>query len=339
VSAQRIDVAKRGTTRKEKRDLESDDNPNNSRKDKAKPWRNKAYVNETVDVPRLLFELCMTVDERPRTSRRGPKPLRIGDQIQCIVLKKFFGRSATRTVKILEQAREKEYISRTPSSNSLIYYFNSRELTRILHDLIGRSSKPMIPYETWFAFDGTPLEMRDYLDYTGTYTSDRANGHRYIMLQTIAGVKTNIIPAAAVDVCLEQYFHMKHDSQFVEDLVRRTIALGFKLTALWGDKAYDSYKNRQLVKEIGAEDHLTPRRGKGSKKKSRRDARHNDPRMRTRNRVETVFSMIKQIFGGCVTGRNETALINEALSIVLAHNLRVLVHFMYEHKTEIIFEK
>lgn len=197
----------------------------------------------------------------------------------------------------------------------------------------------MIPHETWFAFDGTPLKMRDYLDYTGTYTSDRANGHRYIMLHAIAGVRTNIIPAAAVDVCLEQYFHMKHDSQFVEDLLQRTGAIGFKITALWGDKAYDSNKNRQLAKDLGAEDHLTRRRKKRNNKKSGSEARHVDPRMRTRNRVETVFSMIKQIFGDCVTGRNETALINEALSIILAHNLRVLVHYGYEHKTKITFDK
>jgi hypothetical protein len=316
--------------------LESDDNPNNSRKQRAKRGRYEAYVNETVEVPRLLFELCSTIEEPPRPSRRGPKPLRRGDQIQCMVLKIIFGRSATRTIKILEHAREKGYIARTPSPNSLLYYFNSAELTQILHYLIGLSCKPMIPYETWFAFDGTPLKMRDYLDYTGTYTSDRANGHRYIMLQTIAGVNTNIIPAVSVDVCLDKYFHMRHDSQFVEDLARRTIALGFKITDWWGDKAYDSQKNRQLAKELGVEDHITRRRGKGNKKKNRDDVGDTKPQMRTRNRVETVFSMIKQIFGCCVVSRNETALINEALCMVLAHNLRVLVHYMYEHKTEII---
>jgi hypothetical protein len=318
--------------------MESDDKPADDGKDKAKPWRNKAYVNETVEVPRLLFELCKTVEEPPRPSRCGPKPLRLGDQIYCLVMKKFFGHPATRTVKLLEPAREKGHIARTPSASSLIHYDNSPWLTSALDKVIGRSSKPMIPHETWFAFDGTPLTMRDYLDYTGTYTANRANGHRYIMLQTIAGVKTNIIPAAAVDVCLDQFFHMKHDSQFVEDLVRRTSALGFKITALWGDKAYDSNKNRQLVKDITAEDHITRRRAKGSKKKNS-DAGRADPRARTRNRVETVFSMIKQVFGGCVNGRTETALINEALSMVLAHNLRVLVHYMYEHETKITFEE
>jgi hypothetical protein len=300
-------------------------------------WRNEAYIKETEEVPRLLFELCQTLKSPPHDSR-GPKPLPLSDKVQCMILKVFFSRSSARTVKLLEQAQEKGRFTRTPKSNSIIHYFNLPELTPILHDLIGRSSKPMIPHETWFAFDGTPFAMRDYLDYTGTYTADRANGHRYIMLQTIAGLNTRIVPAAAVDVCLEQYFHMKHDSQFVEALVRRTSAIGFKITALWGDKAYDSHKNRQLAKDIEAEDHLTRRRMKGNKRKSEGEKEQSDSALRVRNGVETVYSMIKQIFGGSVSSRNEVSLVNEALSIVIAHNLRVLVHYMLKHEIEIKFE-
>lgn len=318
--------------------MENDNENDNGVASKDKPWRNEAYVNETVEVPKLLFDLCRNLASPPRASRRGPKPLPLSDQVQCLVLKVFYGRSAARTVKLLERAREEGRIARTPSPNGLIHFFNSAELTPALHDLIGRSSRPMIPHETWFAFDGTPLRMRDYLDYTGTYTADRASGHRYIMLHTIAGVTTNIIPAAAVDVCLGKYFHMKHDSQFVEDLVRRTSALGFRLTALWGDKAYDSSRNRQLAGEIGAEDHLTRRRMKGGKKGAREVPLAPDPSMRKRNRVETVFSMIKQIFGGQVAGRNETSLVNEALSMVLAHNLRALVQYEHQSGLEIKFD-
>lgn len=256
-----------------------------------------------------------------------------------MVLKVFFGRSAARTVKILEQIQKKGFISRTPSANSVLHYFDSAELTAILHLLIGWSSRPMVPYETWFGLDGSPLQMRGYLDYTEIYTADRADGHRYIMLHVIAGLHTKIVPAAAVDVCLEKYFSLKHDSQFVHELVSKTSSLGFKIAALWGDKAYYSLKNKQLVKDLGAEDHLTRRRKRGEKRKGATKAEVRDPQMRTRNGVETVYSMIKQIFGGSVSSRNKTALINEALCMVLAHNLRVLVQHSIKNRVEIKFEK
>jgi hypothetical protein len=161
--------------------------------------------------------------------------------------------------------------------------------------------------------------MRDYLDYSGTYTADRAGGHRYLMLHTIAGLETKMVPAAVVDVCLGKYFHMTHDSQFVEDLLNRTISLGFRITDIFGDKAYHSEKNRQLIQELGAWNHITPKRKKGERKRASGEGEPPDPLMRQRNAVETVYSMMKQLFGGSVAGKKETSLINEALCIVLAH--------------------
>ncbi len=306
--------------------------------EEGRSWRHRAYVKETEEVPRLLYELCRTLESPPHDSR-GPKPLPLGDKIQCMVLKVFFCRSAARTVKLLEPAQKMGRISRTPKANSLLYYFDEIELTPVLHDLIGRSARPLISHERWFAFDGTAFQMRDYLDYTGTYTADRANGHRYITLHTIAGVNTKIVPAAAVDVCLEQYFHMTHDSQFVEDLLKRTVALGFTITDVWGDKAYHSARNQQLIKDIGAWNHVTPRRKKGEKRGAAGEAVGPDPQMRVRNGVETVYSMMKQIFGPSVASRKRTSLINEALCIVLAHNLRALFHFSLRQNIEIKFEK
>lgn len=271
---------------------------------KERSWRNRAYEEETEEVPRLLYELCRTIVSAPHTSR-GPKPLPVGDNVQCMVLKVFFGRSAARTIKLLERFEKMGRISRTPSANGLLYMFNEADLTVVLHYLIGLSSKQLISYENWFGYDGTSLAMRDYLDFTGTYTANKEKGHRYVMLQTIAGLQTRIIPAAFVDVCLEKHFSLKHDSQFVEDLLRRTMALGFKVTALWGDKAYHSKKNSDLAKDKGIENHITPRRKKG-KKRAESEAETKDPQMRIRNGVETVFSMIKQVFGENVVSRKET---------------------------------
>ena len=49
-----------------------------------------------------------------------------------------------------------------------------------------------------------------------------------------------------------------------------------------------------------------------------------------RSNVETAFSMIKRKFGDFVRSKTDVAMANEALCKVLAHNLVVLIHEMYE---------
>src|SRR5947209_3021225 len=91
-------------------------------------WRYEAYMMEAEEVPRLLSELCCTLDEPPHTSR-GPIPLPLGDQIQCMVLKVFFRCSAARVVGHLEEAREKGRITRVPMPSSIVNYYNSTGVT------------------------------------------------------------------------------------------------------------------------------------------------------------------------------------------------------------------
>lgn len=297
--------------------------------------RNEAYTVEVEEFERLLYELCQTLVSPPHTSR-GPKPLSTGDVIQCMVTKIFYGVSAKRAEGLLRRLEKSGLIKKAPSASCLLYYFNREEITPILHYLIGLTALVFRDLENHFAIDGTALKMRDYLDFTETYTANRAGGHRYIMLHAYTGINTNIITAARVDVCLGKYFHLRHDSQWVRDLTYRTMKLGFKITALWGDKGYDSSKTRKMVEDLGAEDHVTRRRLKGYRKKKKVEKSQDMPR-RARNRVETVFSMITGVFGGDVSSQKQTALVNEALCIVIAHNLRVLIHHMRQHGLEIDF--
>jgi transposase len=49
-----------------------------------------------------------------------------------------------------------------------------------------------------------------------------------------------------------------------------------------------------------------------------------------RSNVETVFSMMKRCIGDTLRSRTRVAQINEALLMVLCHNIRVLIHEMHE---------
>ncbi|MFO0848369.1 MAG: transposase [Gemmataceae bacterium] len=49
-----------------------------------------------------------------------------------------------------------------------------------------------------------------------------------------------------------------------------------------------------------------------------------------RSNVESTFSMVKRKFGDPLRSKSPTALVNETLAKLLAHNLVVLVHELFE---------
>jgi transposase len=49
-----------------------------------------------------------------------------------------------------------------------------------------------------------------------------------------------------------------------------------------------------------------------------------------RSNVESVFSAVKRLFGDAVRSKNDTAMKNEVLGKLLAYNITLLVHAIYE---------
>ena len=58
-----------------------------------------------------------------------------------------------------------------------------------------------------------------------------------------------------------------------------------------------------------------------------------------RSNVESVFSAIKRVFGESTLSRTETAMKNEVLSKIIAHNIRCLIHEQEELGITPIFWK
>jgi hypothetical protein len=56
-----------------------------------------------------------------------------------------------------------------------------------------------------------------------------------------------------------------------------------------------------------------------------------------RPNVETTFSMIKARFGDSLRSKTDTAMINEALAKILAHNICLLIQSHYELGIEATF--
>ena len=53
-----------------------------------------------------------------------------------------------------------------------------------------------------------------------------------------------------------------------------------------------------------------------------------------RSNVESLFSAVKRLFGDSVRSKNDTAMKNEVLGKLLAYNITLLVHAIYELDVE-----
>ena len=113
---------------------------------------------------------------------------------------------------------------------------------------------------------------------------------------------------------------------------------------------YLSTTNVQAIRNAGATPFIalktySTERGSNREGKVWRDMfyyllwKHEDflARYHKRSNVETTFSMIKRKFGDSLRSKTDTAMVNEALCKILAHNLVVLIHEIHELGIDVEF--
>lgn len=125
-------------------------------------------------------------------------------------------------------------------------------------------------------------------------------------------------------------------------LVKAT-AKGFTIRQVSGDKAYSTVNNFQAVEDVGGTGYLA------FKVNTTGEAGGIYERMyhlfclnkadylahyHRRSNVESVFSAVKRLFGDSVRSKNATAMRNEVLGKLLAYNITLLVHAIYELNLE-----
>jgi len=159
--------------------------------------------------------------------------------------------------------------------------------------------------------------------------------HRWVKAHLCAGVKTNII--AAISITDEN----GGDSPQFGPLVRKT-AEGFTIDEISADMAYSSRKNHEIVGDIGGTAYIPYKknatgRAKGSslwKKMYHYFQLNRDDFMdhyHKRSNIEATNAAIKRKFGETLKSKNEVAQVNELLAKIVAYNLTVVIHEMYEN--------
>lgn len=302
---------------------------------------NKSQTKEKILFVRLLKELCGIV--REPMHYRGRKPATFRHQIFCMCMKIYERTSSRRVMSELELCNKAQYLRKLPHFNSIINYFNNKELTPLLKELIEISAMPLAQIEKRFAVDSTGFTLRILSERWNFARMKHGKHHEYLKAHVMYGTYSNVA------VGCEVTDGTSNDSPQFKPLVQEA-SKHFAMEEVSADLAYSSRDNVKAVFDVGGFP-LIP-----FKKNATGNARgsmlwtklfkyfkdHPDEfmaRYHLRSNAEAGFWMIKARFGQHVKSRNKTGQTNEILCKVLSHNLCVLVQEMFLSNIEIDFNQ
>ena len=299
---------------------------------------NLAQTKEKLVFYRLLDELLTVIPERSYSFGRPTTSLRT--KLFCCMIKTYNCMSCRRTMSDLEMACQAGYIDKVPHFNTILNYFHDSSFGPILRYLIQVSSDPLANVETQFAVDSSAFAIyEDKTDTTPRKTHDHTNKFKKAHIKT--GVKTNVVTAAFVTK------GNVPDIEAIEPLLKRTKDL-FTIKEVMADKGYCSREVHGVIHNLGAIPYIPFKKGVGGKPEGvpiwtrmhnmyyERNA-HFRKHYGKRNNVEATFSVIKRILGSKCRSRLSESQNNEILCKILAHNIIVLVHEMFELRIDIDF--
>ncbi len=288
---------------------------------------NESQTKEKMLFLKLLHELVYT-QEADYNARK----------IFCMCLKVYEGTSSRRVISDLEMCKRMGYIYGVPHFNSLLNYFNDRNITKVLKYLIELSSIPVAQLERKFAVDASGISLHKYEPWISIRT--RHSEHRkYKKIHAIYGVLTNIITSCIVSNGSDA------DSPRFKELLERT-ANNFVIGEVSADLAYSSKDNVKLVNDLGGIAYIPFKsnsmgRGVGIWNQMYKYFKNNNEEFmkhyHLRSNAETGFFMIKQKFGEFVKSKNNISQENEILCKVLCHNICVLIQEIFLQGIEVDF--
>ena len=303
------------------------------RKTYSQDWKsyNVAQQKEKEIFMRLLADLTSRVNQP--TYEFGRPSNSISDTLYSMVFKVYSTFSGRRFSTDLETAKENGFAEKKIPYNSMFRYFQKKELTPLLANIVSITSLPLRTVEHNFAIDSTGFGTSNFQRWYSFKHGKEISSRRWVKCHFVTGVKTNIITSVSVTS------EFDNDSPELKALVNET-AENFKMEEVSADKAYLSQDNMELIAEKGATPFITFKTnsqpsGNGMvwKKMFYYFQLRNEEFLQhyhKRSNVETTNHMIKAKFGDYVRSKTWTAQINEVLCKVICHNICVVIQEMYE---------
>jgi len=305
------------------------------------PNYNLAQQNEKGEFQRLLADLCSTVSQpAPKSREKGGKPpLLLSDAVFASVFKVYCGLSGRRFATDLREAKERGYVSQAIHHSTIADFLADATTTPILTSLIETSAMPFNAIETEFAVDGSGFSGSRFERWYSVKHLRVRSEQRWVKAHVITGTSTHVITSAVID---------KQDSgepQYFAPLVKKTAA-NFVIRQVSGDKNYTNTESFQVVEDCGGTAYLAFKVNTSGSIGgifermyhlfclNKDDYLHHYHR---RSNIESTFSAVKRLFGDSVRSKGEMAMRNEVLGKLLAYNITLLVHAIYELGMEPLF--
>lgn len=303
------------------------------RKTYSQDWKNYnvAQQKEKELFMKLLADLTSRVNQP--TYEFGRPSNSISDTLYSMAFKVYSTFSGRRFSTDLEIAKENGFAEKKIPYNSMFRYFQKKELTLLLANIVSITSLPLRTIEHDFAIDSTGFGTSNFQRWYSFKHGKEISSRRWVKCHFMTGVKTNIISSVSVTS------EFDNDSPELKALVNET-AENFKMEEVSGDKAYLSQDNMELIASKGATPFIAFKTnsqpsGNGMvwKKMYYYFQLRNEEFLNhyhKRSNIETTNHMIKSKFGDYVRSKTWTAQINEVLCKVICHNICVVIQEMHE---------
>lgn len=286
----------------------------------------------------LLHDLCQGVEE-PVREGSGRRPHLVKDAIFAAVFKVYSTVSSRRFDCDLKDAHACGFTTKPLPGMKVNSFLENEDFTAVLRSLIIESSKPLAAVDVDFAADSSGFSTSRFVRWFDEKYGVERSGHDWVKAHLMCGVKTHIVTAVEI---LER---CAGDSPQFKQLLNKT-AENFTIGEVSMDKAYLSKENFELVAEKGGEAFIAFKVNSVDGSGGIWDKMFNYFKYRReeflthyhqRSNVETVFSMIKAKFRDHVRSKTDTAMKNEVLCKILAHNICCLIMAQCELGIESVF--
>lgn len=303
------------------------------------PAYNAAQSVEKDRVQALLADLLRGAAEPERKPTRGQKPHTVRDSLFAMVFKVYSTFSSRRFSSDLREAHERGHLSRVIPGMKTVQFMEDETFTPILKQLVHASSLPLRAVERDFAIDSSGFGSCRFERWIDEKYGTPRKKAVWVKCHIACGVKTNIVTAVRI---LDK--DAADSPQFVP-LVKET-ADGFTIGEVSADKAYGSLANFEAIAGHGGtgfiafKENTTGAVGGHFEKAFHYFSFKRDEYLQhyhKRSNVESTFSMVKRKFGDAVRSKTDTAMVNEVLCKLLAHNLCVLIQEEHELGIDPVF--
>jgi len=296
------------------------------------PAYNEAQKEEVRLFDVLLRDIVEAIPEPEQKMGRPRLPLR--EQLFCSIQKVYSQLSSRRAYGLYQNAAERGQLEHAPHFNTPSKLFNRPDVTPILHELVRLSAVPVAGIETDFAIDSTGFRTTSYSAYNGAKHGQKRDNN-WIKAHICAGTHTNIVASIVITK------GSGADVTQFKPLLDRA-AEDFEIREVSADMAYSSRDNMEAVTKAGGVPYIPYKKNAIPRsfgaytwtKMYHYIQLHREEFMEhyhKRSNIESTNAAIKRRFGETLKSKNFTAQVNELLAKVIAYNLTVVIHEMFEH--------